>query len=65
VSQSRVRHLLFLVFLTTDISYYSLVFGRALLAEHFKLETRDEGLVEVEREEVAIFTRVCMGKKRG
>jgi hypothetical protein len=52
------------VFLTTDISYYSLVFGRALLAEHFKLETRDEGLVEVEREEVAIFTRVCMGKKR-
>ncbi len=34
-----------------------------MLAEHFKLEIRDERRVEVEREEVAIFTRVAWERK--
>ncbi len=34
-----------------------------MLAEHFKLETRDEGPVEVGRGVVVIFTRVAWERK--
>jgi hypothetical protein len=49
------------VFLTTDFSYYLLIFGRALLAEHFKLETRDQGLREGER---WLFSHMLHGKEK-